>query len=291
MAQPEFSLADAEAAGNGRVETSTCGSKSRNPDLIAMLQALAEPLARALGPGNEVVVHDLALIPDSIVAISGDVTGRSVGGPTTDLLLLCMRQGQTDDLLRYRSTTPGGAPLISSTIFLNDLSGRPIASLCINTDQTPWLQIKSVLNAFTEVPAFRESASVAPLRTDGDSTETFAGTVEALTAGLVDKAIRGTGIPVDLMQRQHKLEVVRHLESAGVFLIRDAVDYVALALQVSRYTIYNYLSELRKSAPTGRRAGRRATSKRLPLRTVSRTVHTSGDAPAAHEQLIECSNG
>ena len=35
------------------------------------------------------------------------------------------------------------------------------------------------------------------------------------------------------------------LDEAGFFLIRDSVDHVAGQLDVTRYTIYNYLSEIR----------------------------------------------
>ena len=34
---------------------------------------------------------------------------------------------------------------------------------------------------------------------------------------------------------------------AGFFLIRDSVDHVAGRLDVTRYTIYNYLGEIRGS--------------------------------------------
>src|ERR1039458_177714 len=79
---------------------------SPNTELVAMLKALAVPLAQALGAGNEVVVHDLSRVPNSIVAIGGELTGRRVGGPMTDLLLRHLRQDHTDNLLRYRTKTP-----------------------------------------------------------------------------------------------------------------------------------------------------------------------------------------
>lgn len=47
------------------------------------------------------------------------------------------------------------------------------------------------------------------------------------------------------MKKHHKAAVVRELDEAGFFLIRDSVDHVAGRLDVTRYTIYNYLSEIR----------------------------------------------
>ena len=251
-----------------------------------MLASAADPLARALGPGNEVVIHDLALIPNSIVAIAGNLTGRSVGGPTTDLLLRHLRRGQTEHLLRYRSTTPSGAPLISSTIFLKDASGSPTACLCINTDLSPWSQAQALLNSFTAISTPGDPEAARPPALGADSDETFPITVEALTVATVDRVIREIGVQVPLMHKQHKLEAVRRLESLGVFLIRDAVDYVARALDVTRYTIYNYLSDLRPEARPGGGSSRRATMKRLPLRTPAGDNSTNGAAPPPPEELV-----
>ncbi len=52
-------------------------------------------------------------------------------------------------------------------------------------------------------------------------------------------------MPVELMKKQHKAAVVRELDEAGYFLIKDAVDFLAAELKVTRYTIYNYLNEIR----------------------------------------------
>ena len=38
--------------------------------------------------------------------------------------------------------------------------------------------------------------------------------------------------------------VVGQLEERGLFLLKDAVEVIALALGVTRFTIYNYLNEL-----------------------------------------------
>lgn len=236
-----------------------------------MLQSMAEPLAKALGPGNEVVIHDLAKLPNSIVAISGDLTGRTIGGPATDLLLQQTRQRDVQNLLRYRSITQKGVPLISSTIFVKDKDGLPIASLCINTDQSLWLQIQPVILPFTDGVKRRSGPSARMHHGADGARETFPNSVEKLIASMVDQAIEGSGVPVELMQRAHKMAVVGKLEAAGVFLIRDAVDYVAIALHVTRFTVYNYLSEIREQASGARANGRRATMKRLPLGPVTET--------------------
>jgi predicted transcriptional regulator YheO len=46
------------------------------------------------------------------------------------------------------------------------------------------------------------------------------------------------------MKKAHKVAVARDLAQRGFFAIREAVDVIAQRLDVSRYTIYNYLNEL-----------------------------------------------
>ncbi|MET8870753.1 aminotransferase class V-fold PLP-dependent enzyme [Nocardia sp. NPDC004604] len=191
-------------------------------DVLTALIPAVPSLAAMLGPGNEVLLHDLSKLPDSIIAIAGEVTGRSTGGPITDLLLSLVRRNTTQDLTNYRTHGPDGRPIRSSTLFLHDADGVAIGCLCINSLDTS-----------------------ARADGDGQPVESFVADVDSLQRFLVDRAIDKAGIPVDLMKKTHKAAVVRELDEAGFFLIKDAVDHLAGRLDVTRYTIYNYLNEIR----------------------------------------------
>ncbi|MET7996615.1 aminotransferase class V-fold PLP-dependent enzyme [Amycolatopsis sp. NPDC005232] len=196
-------------------------SGGATPALLTALIPAVDGLAAMLGPGNEVLLHDLSRLPDSIVAIAGDVTGRTAGGPMTDLLLGLVRRGTTQDLTNYRTHGPDGRAIRSSTLFLRDADGVAVGCLCVNSETSP-------------------SSDAAASR-----PETFPPDVDSLQRFLVDRAIGKAGIPVDLMKKRHKAAVVRELDEAGFFLIKDAVDHLATHLDVTRYTIYNYLNEIR----------------------------------------------
>jgi selenocysteine lyase/cysteine desulfurase/predicted transcriptional regulator YheO len=191
-------------------------------EVLAALVPAIPGLAAMVGPGNEVVLHDLSRLPDSIIAIGGELTGRGLGGPMTDLLLGLVRRGTTQDLTNYRTHGPDGRPIRSSTLFLRDANGVAVGALCIN------------------------SVDTAAAAADGNGeVETFPPDVDSLQRFLVERAIGKAGIPVELMKKQHKAAVVRELDEAGFFLIKDSVDHLAGRLEVTRYTIYNYLNEIR----------------------------------------------
>jgi selenocysteine lyase/cysteine desulfurase/predicted transcriptional regulator YheO len=205
------------------VETSAVPAVSASgSEALAALVPTVNSLADALGPGTEVVLHDLRALPNSIVAIAGDLTGRRVGGPMTDLLLGLVRRGTTQDLAGYETYAPDGRVIRSSTVFLRDAQGVAVGCLCVNSDPGQGVRSERV-----------------------DAVEVFPGDVDTLQRLLVERAVEGVGVPVELMKKQHKSQVVRVLDEAGLFLIRDSVDYLAGVLGVTRYTIYNYLNEIR----------------------------------------------
>jgi len=45
-------------------------------------------------------------------------------------------------------------------------------------------------------------------------------------------------------QKRHKIAVVNDLKDRGFFMLKESVEMAAQALQVTRFTIYNYLNEL-----------------------------------------------
>lgn len=75
--------------------------------------------------------------------------------------------------------------------------------------------------------------------------ETFASslneTIEAFIAQVVSKA----GKQPATMSKDEKVYLVQSLEFHGAFLIREAVEFVGKALGVSKFTVYNYLKEVR----------------------------------------------
>lgn len=234
---PDFS-ASSDAGGWDR-ETRTGAPTRRTVDGVRMVEtfrALVEPIARVLPASTEVVLHDLSLVPYSIVAIHGNVTGRKIGDPPSDVLLEQARQGFEDYNLNYESTLPDGRRMRSSTMLIRDIDGNAAAALCIHTDLSPWLAIEQL------AAQMARSSQTMPHR----SGEVFSQDVDELAAHLIHKAIADAGIPLDDMRKKHKVAVVQTLQDRGVFLLRDAVEMVSEALGVTKFTIYNYLNELPK---------------------------------------------
>jgi predicted transcriptional regulator YheO len=220
--------------------------------LVQIFRALVEPIARALPSSTEVVLHDLSLVPNSIVAIHGSVTGRAVGDPPTDVLLRQVSQGFDDYNLNYESTLPDGRRMRSSTMLIRDIDGNPAAALCIHTDLSSWLAVDQLVSQMIRGSSAAAGGD-APAATPTTAGEVFPRDVDELAAHLIHEAVTDAGLPVAEMKKKHKLAVVEELQARGVFLLRDAVEMVAESLSVSKFTIYNYLNELSAAGgPEGR---------------------------------------
>lgn len=69
---------------------------------------------------------------------------------------------------------------------------------------------------------------------------------------LFSKAQEKVGKEISKMQKEDKIEMVRFLQKHGIFLVKDAIDRLAEKLNVSRFTIYNYLAEIKPENSNGK---------------------------------------
>ncbi|MFE2426818.1 transcriptional regulator [Streptomyces sp. NPDC059373] len=215
--------------------------------VVSLLAPVVPVLAAALRPRTEVILHDLTRIPETIAAIGGSITGRSVGGPPTDLGLQHFRSGWQEHLIGYRTETAEGTPLRSSSIFFHARSGRAVATLCINTDISGVLKAQETLASLAHTTELETTVGGPAAQ-----AEHFPSSVDQLADGLLRATIAEADVPVDLMKKAHKLNVVRELQKRGFFAIRDGVDLAAQRLKVSRYTVYNYINEIQAEEGPGK---------------------------------------
>ncbi|MDG3012639.1 hypothetical protein G4X40_21085 [Rhodococcus sp. D2-41] len=218
--------------------------------LLILLTKIVDVLGHALPHGTEVVLHDLGKLPNSVVAISGSVTGRSVGGSAAEVLVERITAAEEDELLGYESTLPDGRWIRSSALIVRDVSGTAVAALCINTEMSLWRSVDRIVSSMLGLPPREESAPSSrvaePVPATSRSLERAAFTegIDSFADLMIARQVAAIGVPVDSMRKSHKIAVVASLRDRGVFELRGAVRQVAEALEVSRFTIYNYLNEL-----------------------------------------------
>jgi predicted transcriptional regulator YheO len=202
--------------------------------LLKFVSRLSQALGQALGKHCEIVVHDFNSLESSIIAIAnGTLTGRKVGDTLDALGFQLLKTHPASDLINYSAKTKDGKQLRSSSIFLRDEKGEIFGSLCINVDISALLQAQEWVQA-------------ALGTTTSAIDEHFERTVDEVLETLIQKAVSSTGKKMADLAREDKVAVVAYLEAKGAFLIRYSVERVAELLGMTKYTIYNYLDEIRK---------------------------------------------
>jgi len=204
---------------------------------------LVKTIAEMFGRKCEVLIHDFSDPQHSIVAIeNGYVTGRKIGDPITDLALSIWKKGgygdkKIDRVVNYNSKTKDGKKLKSSTVFIKDDQKNIIGCMCINYDLTEHSMFHKVMDEFcTTIDLDKEKSK--------KGIEIFTDNVNEVLENIIQEAIEKVGKPVSLMQKEDKLMVAKIADEKGAFLIKGAINQLAKEINVSRYTIYNYLEEI-----------------------------------------------
>ncbi len=217
---------------------------------------LVHGLAEMFGPDCEVVLHDVGRLPHSIVAIeNGDVTGRGVGDVPTDLMLRSLRaasEGGPD--VRLYVTSSDGKVLKSLAVSLRDNEGEVFGILGLNFDVSGVVQSQRTLAALAAVGPAGDAVP--------ETEEIFSDDIRDVVAGMVAKILKEVGKTPAAMSRDEKMDVVKRLEERGAFLVKRSAEQVADALDLSRYTIFSYLKEIRRPDDGGRRPADAAATHR-----------------------------
>jgi predicted transcriptional regulator YheO len=210
-----------------------------NKSLFQVLIQQADALKELFHPFCEIVIHDFSDLEHSIIYITGDLTGRSVHGPPTDLLLSRAQKGDTDkDLLSYVTGLSDGRLMKSSTVFLRDEKGIAFGAFCINFDISPFITFNKQLSEFVMMEGPNEV------------TEVFSADIYETIQGMVMDALNEMQASIQNLSRNDKIELISRLYSRGAFQVKKAVPIVADLLGLSRATVYNYIREVTRECLT-----------------------------------------
>ncbi|WP_417292861.1 helix-turn-helix transcriptional regulator [Desulfovibrio porci] len=201
---------------------------------------IAGVVVRTFGHLCEVAVHDFRDLEHSLIHIEGSLTGRKPGAPITNIVTKAWRQGGNgvEDIVAYPTSTPSGKTLKSSTSFIRNSRGAVIGAFCLNFDLTGFERFQSVLHSVMHYES--QPGKVV--------SEAFASCMGETSEAIIETAIKRAGKHPAGMNREEKKNFIRILDEEGAFLIKGMVQYLAKTMQVSIYTVYNYMRELKKES-------------------------------------------
>lgn len=196
-------------------------------------------LSTHFGSHCEFILHDLTKdYSESIVDIrNGHITGRKIGDCGSNKGLEVMRGTVKDgDRYNYITHIPNGKILRSSTMYIHNEEGVVIGALCINLDITSTIAFENFLRHYNDF-----SIDMEPEK------EIFATDVKSLLEFLIREAQAQVGKTTDQMDKGDKIEFLRYLDRKGAFLITKSSEKVCDYLNISKFTLYNYLDTVRSA--------------------------------------------
>jgi Uncharacterized protein conserved in bacteria len=199
------------------------------------LASLAKGIANLFGENCEVTVHDLRKgYENTIVAIeNGHVTGRRVGDGSSEVVLQALKEdpAKIEDSYNYLARTKEGRIIKSSSIYLRDKKGKINFLFGVNYDITDLMMARKSLDA-----------TISANETGGRENLAITANVSDLLDQLIAEADSFIAKPVAMMTKEDKTRAIQFLNDKGAFLVKKAGDKISRHFDISKYTLYNYMS-------------------------------------------------
>ncbi|PCE42736.1 helix-turn-helix transcriptional regulator [Rhizorhabdus dicambivorans] len=218
---------------------------------LEALKCIAGALAKVVRADTEVIVHDLRRPEASIARIvNGHISNRREGQPILsslsgdlafDAVIHDAAVGEPNEtrlIDSYETRTREGKTLASSSVIFFDEAGQPAAALCMNVDPQPFDQIQSALDSLVRRPKLPKATSSEP-------------TVDTLVTDIITSALQVFNAPVSRLSKREKIAAVATMHERGLFSLRGSAEMAAEALGTTKFTIYNYLDEIKQSRTVG----------------------------------------
>ena len=223
-------------------------------DLLYSYKTTVKFLGSVLGPDYEVVLQDLSNINHSVIAIeNGHISGRTIGSPLTSVFqMLSSKVYEEDDFIaNYKGVAENGHILRSSSMFIKDSNGNPIGLLCINFDDSRYMELHEKLFSLIHPGNFVKniSSGIAESKENVKDlssriTENFAIDVASLREQIFNDATANFTTPVDRLNQNERKEIMIKLYEQGLFQLKGSIPFVAKRFSCSQATIYRYLGEI-----------------------------------------------
>lgn len=197
---------------------------------------VANLIAKTFGKNCEVVLHDLSTPQCSVVyTVNNHVTGRQIGQSFDHLIknVLLSKNFRDDYLVNYIFETNDHRKIKSSTALIRDSNCKVVGALCVNYNLESFKELKNFMEDFMAVEEEKIEKEVEPIQN-----------VLEIVDEIIDKIVDNEN--VNSLKRSGKLEIIRFMDSKGIFLIKGAIEKVAEKLNISKVTVYSYLDDIRK---------------------------------------------
>lgn len=201
--------------------------------MLDFLKRMADGISVMFGNNCEVVIHDMENLESSILYITNKHVTQRNQGERINILgtkeLDSLYAGT--DLINHKGTAKNNHLIKSSTIHIKDDDYH--YAFGINYDYTNMIMVQSAINDLISTSG---DMNIAVVQDEN---------LEIKLGDMFEDAVEHIGKPLAFMRKPERVEMVRYLNDKGAFSIHKGIPIVAEKMNISRYTIYNYLREIK----------------------------------------------
>lgn len=221
-------------------------------EMIRQFSTVVEFLGQALGPDHEITLYDLEAEGQPVIAIAnGRISGQTVGNSLPQIIQDSLAQGDMPVYIVHfiNHLQKDGKAIRSSAMFLRDGSGNAVGLLCINFDDSRFLELSASLLDLVHPRAFIRqqyaASDAVPLAKLEEAApgEPVHHNVSTMVQEIFSKAVNSLNIPADRLNQEERIALIGHLRELGIFRLKGAVPYVANQLGCSPPSVYRYLGK------------------------------------------------
>lgn len=214
-----------------------------NYALLEKYIPLVQFMGEICGKNYEIILHDTSTPERSVIAAcNAHLSGRRVGDPMTELAKELIRDGsylEHDFVANYEGRTRGGKRFVSSTYFIKE-GGQLRGLICVNHDVEDFFVLSEHLNSLMKAFSLPEDGQHASAY-----TENLDDSICNLSSNLIHTTVLSYTTAGERMSTADKLDIIRTLDSQGVFATKGSVGQAARELHISEPTVYRYLKRVR----------------------------------------------
>lgn len=214
-----------------------------SPERLETYKSLIQFLGDIIGEQFEIVLHVIEENNVRIEAIvNGQLSGRTTNSPLTKFALELIESKtylEKDYVTSYKTVTNSGKILQGATFFIKS-DDKLEGMMCINMDYSGQVELAENVIKMLHLPkkfTAKELLGHMDEKEADDFTEILSENVQDIIHEYIDPNLINDNVS---LTQEARLEIIKTLESKGVFQLKGAVTHVAKILKVSEPTIYRY---------------------------------------------------
>ncbi len=186
-------------------------------------------------------------VEGTVVSVSGTTTNANIGDPLPGFIDTHIREkGMTSQYGFINKAFPS-LVLRTSLEFLKDEEGKAIGCICIHHNIVHIKMITSFLDELTR-PNNLEDEDEESSNANGEGRQYTASNIQGFLDNIISEFLEEhlEANNFAALDKNDKLDLIKELDRRGVFLVKGAVNLIAKRINVSKFSIYNYLDEIRE---------------------------------------------